>query len=107
MLENSIVLAEGAPAGGGGSPMGMIGFFVIMGVMIFFMFRSQRKQAKKREEMLNAIKKDDKVITAGGIYGTVVKVNEKSFLVQIADNVKIEVSKSGVNSIISKEDNTK
>lgn len=89
----------GAEAPAAGGLLGMVPLFVIMGVMFFFMFRSQRKQAKQRQEMLNAIKAGDKVVTAGGIMATIKKVHEKSFIVEIADKVEIEVTKNGVSGI--------
>ncbi len=85
--------------GGAGSLISMVPLFVIMGVMFFFMFRTQRKQAKQRQEMLNGIKSGDRVVTGGGIMGTIKKVHEKSFIVEIADKVEIEVTKNGVSGI--------
>jgi preprotein translocase subunit YajC len=88
----------GAPQTQGGL-LSMVPFLVIMGVMIFFMFRNQRKQAKQRQEMLNAIKAGDRVVTAGGIMGTVKKVHDKTFIIEIAEKVEIEVTKGGVSGI--------
>lgn len=92
---------SGSSAGGQGAGglLSMVPLFVIMGVMFFFMFRSQRKQAKQRQQMLNGIKSGDRVVTGGGIMGTVKKVHEKSFIVEIAEKVEIEVTKSGVSGI--------
>ncbi len=88
-----------ASSQGTGGLLSMVPLFVIMGVMFFFMFRTQRKQAKQRLEMLNCIKAGDRVVTGGGIMGTVKKVHEKSFIVEIAEKVEIEVTKSGVSGI--------
>ncbi|HBC87215.1 MAG TPA: preprotein translocase subunit YajC [Lentisphaeria bacterium] len=81
--------------------MGPILIFV---VMIFFLFRSQQKENKRRQEMLTKIKTGDKVVTSGGIHGIVSNVKEHTFIVKIADNVKIEVNKSGVSAVIEKEE---
>ncbi len=81
--------------------MGPILIFV---VMIFFLFRSQSKENKRRQEMLSKIKTGDKVVTSGGIHGIISNVKENTFIVKIADNVKIEITKSGVSSVIEKEE---
>lgn len=52
--------------------------------------------------MLQSLEKNDKIMTTGGIYGKIVGVKEKSFLVQIADNTKIEISKSAVSAKVDK-----
>jgi preprotein translocase subunit YajC len=94
-----VVIADnGAAAGSGGGMLGLLGPFLIFGVMIFFIFRAQRKETKRREEMISSIKSGDKVL-AGGIYGIVAQVKDKSFIVKIAEGVKIEVSKAGVTLV--------
>ncbi|OGV38996.1 MAG: preprotein translocase subunit YajC [Lentisphaerae bacterium GWF2_45_14] len=80
---------------------GPFGIIIILGIMIFLLFRSQKKEARRRQEMLNSIKTGDKVVTAGGIYGEVTSVKNDSFVVKIADNVKIEVCKTGVNTVVN------
>ncbi|OGV45057.1 MAG: preprotein translocase subunit YajC [Lentisphaerae bacterium GWF2_44_16] len=94
--------AGGAPAAGG-SMLGILGPILIFGVMIFFLFRTQRKEAKRRQAMLEAIKVGDKVVTGGGIYGIVATVKEKSYIVKIADNVKVEITKTGVSTVVTEE----
>ena len=93
--------AQGQTSSGGGSPFSMFGILIVFGIMIFIMIRSQRKEARKRQEMLNAIKVGDKVVTAGGIYGEVTAVKNDSFVVKIAENVKIEVCKTGVSTVVN------
>ena len=78
---------------------GMLPFIIVFAVMIFFMFRSQKKQQQKRQQMLDQIVKGSRVILGSGIYGTVVEVREKTFVVEIADKVQIEVLKGGVSEV--------
>ena len=66
-------------------------------VMYLFMIRPQRKQQKQLEEMRNSLKKGDKVITAGGIYGTVAEIDGNTVLVKVDGDVKIRVDKSSIN----------
>ena len=116
MLNNLVILAQQtAPAtteavGGAsqGQPpqwVGMLPMFVIFGVMIFFMMRSQKKQAQKRKEMLNSIKAGDKIITNGGIKGKIVKVKDNGYTLEIADSVKIEIVQAAVAQIEGKDNN--
>lgn len=72
---------------------------VFFGIMYFLMIRPQQKQAKARQALLSSLRVRDKVITAGGIYGKIVKVKEDSVIVQIADKVEVEVTKSGISSV--------
>ncbi len=88
--------AQSSPAAGLTS---MIPFLLIIGVMIFLMFRSNQKQQKKRQEMLDKLVKGARVVLAGGMFGKVIEVREKSCLVEIAHGVTVEVSKNGVVGI--------
>ena len=65
--------------------------------MYFFMIRPQKKQQKAIEEMRKALAKGDKVITAGGIYGTIADIDETSVLIKVDGDVKIRVDKSCIN----------
>jgi len=75
-------------------------FFLIF---YFFLIRPQSKQNKQRKAMLESLRANDKIITAGGIYGKIKKVKENSVIVQIADKVEIELAKSGVASVENRE----
>ncbi len=72
-------------------------FVLIFAVMYFFMIRPQKKQQKAIEEMRKALAKGDKVITAGGIYGTIADIDETSVLIKVDGDVKIRVDKSCIN----------
>ena len=109
MLNSIVILAQqaAAPAAKGQPPqwVGMVPMFVIFGVMIFFMMRSQKKQAQKRKEMLNSIKAGDKIITSGGIKGKVSKVKDGAYLLEIASGVQIEVVPAAIAQIEGKDNN--
>jgi len=89
---------------GFGSMMPMI---IVMAVLIYFMWRGQKKEQKRRQEMIEGVKVGDKVITIGGIYGEVVTVKEQTFIVKIADNTKVELMKSAVSSVPAGEEEKK
>ncbi len=76
-------------------------------VLYFLMIRPQQQRQKKHQEMLRSLKTDDRVITVGGIYGTIVKIKDKSVVLRVADNVRIEFSKTAISGIISKDEEEK
>lgn len=106
MLENFVLIAQAEGGQSSGSPLGFFFPIVIFGVVIFILFRSQKKEAQRRKNMLNAIKMGDKVVTAGGIHGEITAVKDNSFMVKIADNIKIEVSKTGVTTVLNKDNDS-
>ncbi|MEW6181799.1 MAG: preprotein translocase subunit YajC [Bacillota bacterium] len=78
------------------SMLWVVGLFVLL---YFMLIRPQQTRQKKHAEMLNALKADDQVITAGGIYGTVVKIKDDSVVLRIADNVRIEIMKQAISQV--------
>ena len=86
--------AQQAAAGNSWSMWIML--ILIFVVMWLFMIRPQRKQQKELQKFREGLKKGDKVVTIGGIYGTVVEVKEKTLLLEVDSNVKIRVDKNSV-----------
>jgi preprotein translocase subunit YajC len=86
--------APAAQQGSGWSMWIMLGLIFV--VMWFFMIRPQRKQQKELQNFRNSLQKGDKVVTIGGIYGTVCEVKESSVLIEVDNNVKIRVSKQAL-----------
>ena len=88
--------APAAQAGGGSSLSFIIMLVLIFVVMWLFMIRPQQKKQKEVEKFRNALKKGDKVVTIGGIYGTVSEVKEGAVLLEIDKNVTIKVDKASL-----------
>ena len=86
--------AAGQPAGGGMSMWIMLALIFV--VMWFFMIRPQRKQQKELQNFRDSLKKGDKVVTIGGIYGTVDEIKDNSVLIIVDRDVKIRVSKNAL-----------
>ena len=94
---NFITLLQAAPAAQQGSGWSMwIMLALIFVVMWFFMIRPQKKQQKELQNFRDGLKKGDKVVTIGGIYGTVCEVKEGTVLMEVDNNVKIRVSKNAL-----------
>ena len=92
-----MTILQAAPAAQGGSQWSMwIMLALIFVVMWFFMIRPQRKQQKELQNFRDSLKKGDKVVTIGGIYGTVCEIKESSVLIEVDNNVKIRVSKQAL-----------
>ena len=89
------LLQTAAPAQGSGLSMWIM-LALIFIVMWFFMIRPQRKQQKELQAFRDGLKKGDKVVTIGGIYGTVAEIKETSVLIEVDNNVKIRVSKQAL-----------
>jgi preprotein translocase subunit YajC len=93
------------PEGGGGSG-GLLSLWPIALIFVIFYFlliRPQQKKQKQHQKMLESIKKGDRVVTSGGMYGTVVGVKENAVVLKIAENVKVEFAKSAVTHIVASE----
>lgn len=104
MLSLDLVLAQAAP-GSQQSPFFPIGMMVIVLVAMFWMTsRSQKKRDQERKQMLDGLKKGDKILFSGGIIGRVEGVQEKSVTVKIADNVKIDIARHAVNVVVAKDE---
>lgn len=99
----STVLQTAAPAASSaaGSASMCIMLILIFVVMWFFMIRPQRKQQKALEEMRRSLKKGDKVVTAGGIYGVVADLDERTVLMKVDGEVKLRVDKSSIQKDMS------
>jgi len=91
---------EGAP--GFGNPLFFIVIFIA--IMYFMMIRPQQKREKQRREMLSSLNKGDKVVTSGGICGTVVGLSEKTVVLRVDDdaNTKIEFVRGAISQITSR-----
>jgi preprotein translocase subunit YajC len=78
---------------------------IIIGVIFYLLiFMPMRKRQKKLDMMIGALKNGDKVITSSGIYGTIAGVKDKTFILKISDQVKIEVSKNAVTGLQGPEE---
>ena len=97
---------EGGGAGGPGGDVFMsqiMLLIIIFGIFYFLLIRPQQQQRKRHQQRLAQLKKGDKVITAGGIHGTIVGTKDAVAVVKIAENVKIEVQKATISAVLDQE----
>ena len=102
---NTIIAMAPSGNGGGGSFISTIIMFGAIFLIFYFMIiRPQQKRAKEREKMLSNIQKGDKVVTSGGLHGTIAGLDEKTVLLQVGDNVKLKFERSAISSIVSSKE---
>ncbi len=97
---------SGSPGTQGGNPLlGFLPLLLIIVIMYFLMIRPQAKKQKEHKAMVDNLEKGDKIMTSGGIVGIIQGVKEKEglLIVKIADNTKIELSRSAVAQVIAKK----
>lgn len=101
----SEALAQGAPAGGapGFDPTSLLPIVLIFVVFYFLLFRPQQKKIKAHREMMANLRRGDKVLTAGGIYGKISRVvSDTEVEIDIAPNVRVSVAKMTISEVIAK-----
>jgi len=84
---------------GAGQPGGLVSFLpfaIILGIFYVLILMPMQRRQKKVQEFQEALKVGDKIVTTGGIYGLITRVNDKSVQLQIADKVRIEISRAAV-----------
>ena len=72
---------------------------LILGIFYFILIKPQQKQQQEFKKMIERLQKNDQIVTMGGIHGTIVNVKEKTFVVRIDDNTRVEIDKSAVARI--------
>ena len=94
----------GDPAAqGGGGLSSIIMMVAIFAIFYFIMIRPQQQKMKEHKKMLDAVKKGDEIVTAGGIYGTVEGVNADTLTVKIAEGVKVKITRGSVGDVVKPE----
>jgi len=111
---NSFVLnlLMGAPQGADGATgtanplMTFLTFVAIIAIFYFLLIRPQNKKQKETQKMLSQLKKGDKIVTIGGIHGTIQLVKEQTVIVKVDEDTKLEFSRSAISTVTtaSKED---
>jgi preprotein translocase subunit YajC len=96
-LDARVLLAMGAPPDGGVSPfIQLIPFALILAIFYLVILLPARRRQRKVQEFLDTLKVGDRVITSGGLFGSITKLGDKSVQLQIADKVRIDVAKAAI-----------
>jgi preprotein translocase subunit YajC len=102
LLPNFPVLA--ADPGAGGALIQLLPFVLIFGIFYFLLILPQQRQRRKLQEMLSNLKTGDRVLTSGGVYGTIVGFRDANVVqLQVASQVKLEVARNAITALESPE----
>lgn len=88
-------------SGGAGALVSFLPLIIIFFIFYLLVFRPQQKRQKEHRSMLSSLKKGDRVLTTGGMYGTVIGVDESTAVLRIAENVKVEFQRSAIAAIVT------
>lgn len=89
--------------GGGSALMSLLPFVLIMLIFYFLLIRPQQKRQKQHKQLLDALKKGDRVVTAGGLFAQVLNVKDDRVVATIADGVKVEISKQSITGVVQRD----
>ena len=103
-MEGFFLAQQGA--GSGGSVLSIAPIVLIVLIFYFIMYRPIRQRQKKVQAMIDALDKGDRVITNGGLYGTVVEVKEKVVMLKVSDQVKVKIARNAIASLQSSPNQT-
>jgi preprotein translocase subunit YajC len=99
-----LAFAQSAPGGAGPGPLvTLVPFVLIFVIMYFMVVRPQQKKGKEHQEMLSKLKKNDEVMTSGGIYGKVIDLKETVVTLEVAPNVRIRVHRPQISTVFTSE----
>ncbi|QHW34197.1 preprotein translocase subunit YajC [Paenibacillus rhizovicinus] len=79
----------------------LIPFILMFAVFYFLLIRPQQRKSKQRNSMLSAIKKGDKIVTIGGMHGTIVELTDDTAVLRVNDSTKITFDRSAINTVVS------
>jgi len=99
-----IAYAQGLPGiGGPGQMLSFLPLVLIFVIFYFLLIRPQQKKAKQHQEMLGKLKKNDDVMTSGGIYGKVISLADNVVTLEVAPNVRIRVNRPQISTVITND----
>jgi preprotein translocase subunit YajC len=98
----SVAYAQSADAGSGSAFFQFIPLILILGVFWFLIIRPQQKKQKEHQRMVDSLRKGDKIVTNGGIFGTIVKVGDDRLTLEIASKIQIQLERHQVSRMDKK-----
>lgn len=100
MIDIAYAMGTGGGAAGGQGGLSALMPLILMFVIFYFLLiRPQQKKAKEHREMVNNLKKGDRVITSGGIYGTITSLDDTTVTLEIADKVRVKIMRGNISNM--------
>lgn len=97
----SLAYAQEGAAAGPGPLVSFLPLMLIFAVFYFLLIRPQQQKAKAHKAMLGNLKRNDEVVTAGGLYGKIVEIGETDIRLEIASNVRVRIDRSRIETLLS------
>lgn len=102
MISTAYAMGQtGAQGGQAGGLAGFLPIIILFAIFYFLLIRPQQKKAKEHREMISNLQKGNRIITSGGIYGTIVSIDDTTIGLEIAEKVKIKISRANVAALLS------
>ncbi len=103
MINTAYAMGQaGAPAGQAGGFTAFVPLILMFVIFYFLLIRPQQKKAKEHQNMVNNLKKGDRIITSGGVHGTITSLGDTTVSLEIAENVKIKINRGNVGGLMQK-----
>jgi preprotein translocase subunit YajC len=102
LIDIAYAMSQTGDVGGGGQAGGfgsLVPLILMFAIFYFLLIRPQQKRSKEHRAMIDNLKKGDRIITSGGLYGRITAVNENTLTVEIADKVRVKVVRSNVATL--------
>ena len=101
MINVAYALGQSGQGGEGGGFAAFVPIILMFVIFYFLLIRPQQKKAKEHREMISNLKKGNRIVTSGGIYGTITTIDDTTIGLEIAEKVKIKVSRGNVAAVVS------
>jgi preprotein translocase subunit YajC len=97
-----LLITAQAPQNTGGGFQAFIPIILLVLIFYFMLIRPQQRREKERKKMIEEAKKGDRVMFSGGIIGSIANIKDTTFVIKVADNVKLEAAKASVSKVLEK-----
>ena len=105
MTDTALLIAMAPREGANGTFVFFLNVTMVIMIFYFLLIRPQRKEQERHEQMISSLEKGDEVVTAGGIVGTVIRVEDRTFIIKTAQDTKLTVEKSKVaRKVVAKQE---
>ncbi|MBU1342974.1 MAG: preprotein translocase subunit YajC [Proteobacteria bacterium] len=105
MISTAYAMGQaGGQAGQAGGIAGFLPIIILFAIFYFLLIRPQQKKAKEHKEMISNLKKGARIVTSGGIFGTIQSIDDATIGLEIAEKVKIKISRGNVAAVLSDTD---
>ncbi|SMC69362.1 protein translocase subunit yajC [Desulfocicer vacuolatum DSM 3385] len=101
MINTAFAMGQAGAAGGqAGGFTAFVPLILMFVIFYFLLIRPQQKKAKEHQNMINSLKKGDRIITSGGVHGTITSLGDTTVSLEIAENVKIKINRGNVGATL-------